>query len=136
MATFERITHEVKERKAAVKLARSVSDFANKAGADKETQDFLWDRYQSTVKACGTLEFILEQIGSAIIDLQRAAEWRSDGVYAPSILETQKLSHPGWSERALAALHQGMIDKATEQQNLAMAELSRLFTKAEPYLSS
>ena len=135
MATMETIAQELKKRKVAVKLARSISDFANKASADKETQDFLWDRYQCAVKAYGTLEWILEQIGSATIDLQRAAEWRSQGVYAPSILETQKLSRPGWSERALAALHQELIDKATEQQNAAMAELTRLLEKAEPYLS-
>jgi len=135
MASLETISQELKKRKAAVKLARSVSDFANKASADKDTQDFLWDRYQCTVKACGTLECILEQIGSAIIELQKAAEWRTRGVYAPSILETQKLSHPGWSEQALAALHQELIDKASEQQNVAMAELTRLLEKAEPYLS-
>lgn len=136
MASMETIAQELKKRKSAVKLARSVSDFACKAGADKETQDFLWDRYQSLMQAYGALEFILEQVGATTIDLQRTAEWRSVGLYAPHILQTLKLSRPGWSERALAMLHQEMIDKATEQQNAAMAELTRLLKKAEPYLSS
>ena len=136
MATIESIGHELKKRKETVKLARSISDFANTAGADKETQDFLWNKYQSLLQAYGALELILEQLGSSAIELQRAAEWRSIGLYHTHVIEAMKLSHPDWSERALALLHQELIDKATKQQDIAMAEMTRLLTKAEPYLSS
>ena len=136
MATLQTIAHELKKRNAAVKLARSVSDFACRIGADKETQDFLWERYQSLQKTKAELEFILEQVGSITIDLERATEWRSTGVYAPRVLELLRRSYPASSDRVFQLRHQEMIDKASEQQNLAMAELTRLLKKASPYLSS
>jgi hypothetical protein len=135
MASLETISQELKKRKVAVNLARSVSDFACKSKADKETLDFLWNKYNSLQQSYGVLALILEQVGSATIELQKAAEWRSQGIYHAHVLEAMKLSRPDWSQRALAALHQEMIDKATEQQNAAMAELTRLLEKAEAHLS-
>ena len=136
MASIETIAKELKKRVAAVKLSRSVSDFACRSGADMETQDFLWEKYQIQVKAKGALEHILEQVGLTTIELERAAEWRSVGLYRPHILQNLKLSHPGCSEKVLALYHQELIDQATKEQNLCMAQLTKLLTKAEPYLSA
>lgn len=133
---METIAKELKKRNAAVKLARSVSDFACKAGADKETQDFLWNRYQYKLQEYGDLEFILAQVGAATLVLQRAAEWRSVGVYTAEVLDTLRQSYPPSSERVFALRHQELIDKASQEQELATEELTILLTKAEPYLST
>jgi hypothetical protein len=136
MASIENIAKELKKRVQAVKLARSVSDFACRSAADMETQDFLWEKYQSQLKAKGELEHILEQVGLTTIELERAAEWRSVGLYRPHILQNLRLSHPGCSEKVLALYHQELIDRASKEQNLCMAQLTKLLTKAEPYLSA
>jgi hypothetical protein len=136
MASIEAIAKELKKRNAAVKLARSVSDFACKAGADKETQDFLWNRYQSQMRIFHDLQDILEQVGAATLVLQRAAEWRSVGVYTAEVLETLKGSYLPSSERVFQLRHQELIDKASQEQEFATAELTRLLARGETYLSS
>jgi hypothetical protein len=136
MVSLETIAKELKKRVQAVKLARSVSDFACRSAADMETQDFLWNKYQIQLKAKGELEHILEQVGLTAIELERAAEWRSVGLYKPHILQNLRLSHPGCSEKVLALYHQELIDQATKEQNLCAAQLTKLLTKAEPYLSA
>ena len=136
MASMENIAKELKKRVQAVKLARSVFEFACKAAADIETQDFLWEKYQIQLKAKGALEHILEQVGLTTIELQRSSEWRSVGLYKPHILQNLRLSHPGCSEKVLALYHQELIDQATKEQDLCMAQLTKLLTKAEPYLSA
>jgi hypothetical protein len=134
MASLETIAKQLKKVNIAVKLARSISDFACKAGADTETQNFLWEKYQSYLLISHQLQEILEQVGSTTIDIQRTAEWRSTGVYSPHVLDTLRKAHPGCSDKVLALYHQAIIDKASEQQTLATAELTRLLTRAQPYL--
>lgn len=136
MASLETIGNQLKKVRLAVKLARSVSDFACKAGADAETQEFLWEKYQSYVRISNALEDILEQVGTATIALQKAAEWRSVGLYNPQVLDTLRRSYPPSSDRVFALRHQELIDKASHEQELATEELTRLLTKAEPYLST
>ena len=136
MASMETIAKELKKRSQAVNLARSVSDFACRSAADMETQDFLWNKYQVQLKAKGELEHILEQVGLTTIELERAAEWRSVGLYKSQIFQNLRLSHPGCSEKVLALYHQELIDQATKEQNLCTAQLTKLLTKAEPYLSA
>jgi predicted PolB exonuclease-like 3'-5' exonuclease len=136
MATMETIRQQLKKRKAAVNLARSISDFACKAAAELDTQDFLWNRYQFHLQQYGDLQSILAQVGTATLVLQRAAEWRSVGVYTAEVLDTLRDSYLPSSERVFKLRHQELIDKASQEQELAMAELARLFKKAEPYLSA
>jgi hypothetical protein len=136
MASLETVSQKLKEVKGAVKLARSVSDFACKANADKETQDFLWNKYQAILKIQGELEYILEEICSATIDIERVAEWRSVGLYKPHIFQTLKISRPGWSQRALTLLYQEFIDKASEDCYAAEKKLAGILTRAQTYLSA
>ena len=136
MASMETIRQELKQRKVAVNLARSISDFACKAAAELDTQDFLWNRYQFHLQQYGALESILAEAGAATLVLQRAAEWRSVGVYTAEVIDTLRLSYPPSSERVFKMRHQELIDKASKEQELAMAELTRLLEKAQPYLSA
>lgn len=135
MANLESIAHEVKKLYSAAKVARTVYDFAYKAKADKETQDFLWEKYHALVTKKEALNTILEQLGTATIELQKAIEWSSTGVYASYILDTIKRTHPNSSDTTRMAYHQLLIDKAIEQQLIASAEVTRLSDKAKPYLS-
>jgi hypothetical protein len=136
MASMETIRQELKKRKESVDLARSVFNFACKAGAEKETQDFLWNKYQFNLQQYGALEFILAQVGGATLVLQRAAEWRSVGVYTAEAIDTLRLSYPPSSDQVFQLRHQELIDKASKEQDLAMVKLTRVLKKAEPYLSA
>ena len=135
MATIDTIALELKDITTATKLARSVYSLAYKAKADNETQQFLWNKYYSLLSKKGMLEIILQQLGVATIDLQKAAEWSSIGVYAPHILDILKLTYPSCSDAILKLHHQALIDKAAHQHTLAMEEVAWLVEKAKPYLS-
>jgi hypothetical protein len=135
MASLTTICQKFLEKKRAMNLARSIYDLASRTRADEDTKSFLWNKYIGIQNIVNQIEKILKEVGFATIELQRAVEWSSVGVYKAQFLETLGLIYPDCSEEVFTLFHQEAVDKATNDRDIIVERLTKLLARAEPYLA-
>lgn len=134
MSTLESISKMVMEKTAAMKVARKTWEAACKSRASAETQDILWNHYVSLQRIVHHMDNILKKASAATLELQRAAEWRSTGIYSEEFTRTFKLTHPCSTNPQLKIWYDDVLDKANNAYWAAQDKLAAALAQADPYL--
>ena len=134
MATLETISKKVVQITAEMKAARTAWDASCRSNSSSQTQDNLWDYYNSLQKIQSHLDGLLKKAGVATLDLERATAWRNTGIYSENFMHVFSLTNPSATPYQQKICYQEVIEMAMEAQRAAKEKLTSIFLQAEPYL--
>jgi hypothetical protein len=134
MATLQSISNRVIEIDSAMKAARTAWDTSCRSKASQETQDNLWNHYTALQRILSYLDGLLKKAGAATIELEKASNWRSHGIYSSEFIRVFKLTYPTYTDSQIKIMYGDTITKANEAVWAAQDKLRSVLKLADPYL--